>query len=349
MKEIQKKITDKLLLSEINRYPVSLLHGKMGLSIYFFQMSKNETKPEYQSIAEQLLEQILQHDLSPNHSIDVEEGLAGVGLGVTWLIKNGFVEGDLNEILETIDDIIFRRIAFQENQFHFSSTKLLGLTGYLIIRQKEQTDTNMRTVYQDLIIKAMNMLYAKIDDDFLNESYSFSIYHYQLPALLWVISKLIEADFYNYRIYKILDELRLRILSRIPLLHSNRLYLLWGLLKLIPCLNQDQESWIKHAKLLHQEISLDEIFENEMISRKIFISNGLSAIYILLHYINCNFPEYRIAFDPQTIYNKLQSSDAWNALLERDYFYNIHHGLLNGFPGVQLVLSHIKQHYEQNA
>jgi hypothetical protein len=32
-------------------------------------------------------------------------------------------------------------------------------------------------------------------------------------------------------------------------------------------------------------------------------------------------------------------------MIERDSFYKIHLGLLNGFPGVQLVLSHIKQHY----
>ena len=82
-----------------------------------------------------------------------------------------------------------------------------------------------------------------------------------------------------------------------------------------------------------------------MTGRKIFISNGLSMIYILLHAINSNFPDYQIPFEPQMIYNKLNNSDAWRTMLERDYFYQIHHGLLNGFPGVQLVLGHIKQHY----
>ena len=47
-------------------------------------------------------------DLSPNHSIAVEDGLAGIGLGVTYLIKNGFVEGDINELLEEIDNEIYR-------------------------------------------------------------------------------------------------------------------------------------------------------------------------------------------------------------------------------------------------
>ena len=101
-------------------------------------------------------------------------------------------------------------------------------------------------------------------------------------------------------------------------------------------------AWHNYIQMLYREISLDEILENEMTGRKIFISNGLSAVYMLLHAINRDFPDYPIPFDPQTIYTKLLNSDAWNALLERDYFYDIHHGLVNGFPGVQLVLEHIR-------
>jgi hypothetical protein len=56
--------------------------------------------------------------------------LAGIGLGVTWLVKNRFIEADLNEMLEVIDDAIFRRIAFLKEPSHFQSTMLLHLTGY---------------------------------------------------------------------------------------------------------------------------------------------------------------------------------------------------------------------------
>jgi hypothetical protein len=315
----------------------------MGLSIHFYQLSKLESNPDYHAKAEQLLDQIFERDLSPNHPIDVEDGLAGIGLGATWLVKNGFFESDLNELLEGIDDIIYRRIVFQPNSSHYSATQLLHLTGYLYIRLKEQTEQNQQSIYQDLIIKILNMLYEKIDEMFLNESFSFSVYHYQLPVFLWIIGRLLETGFYNDRIYKMLDTLQLSILSRFPVLHSNRLFLLWGMLNLKPYF--PNAAWDSYLQLLYREISLNEIFENEMKGRTIFISNGLSGIYILLHAINSNFPDYRIPFDPQTIYNRLENSDAWSALLEREYFYDIHHGLLNGFPGVQLVLSHIEQHF----
>ena len=344
MEDIQKQLTDKLLVSNLESYPASLFYGKTGLSVYFFHLSKIKSSPEYHAIADRLLDQVLLHGLSKNQSIDVEDGLAGVGLGVTWLIKNRFIESDLNELLEVLDNAIFRRIAFQKDTSGFSATRLLHLTGYLYIRLKEQTDINLKTLYQDLIIKVLNMLYSKIDNDFLNESYSFSANHYQLPVLLWVISKLLEAGFYNDRIYKILDTLQLSILSRFPLLHSNRLFLLWGILNLKPFLHH--AAWNNYIQMLYREISLYEIFENEITNRKIFISNGLSMIYILLHIINRDFPNYPIPFDPQAVYDKIRNSDAWNAMFERDYFYKIHHGLFNGFPGVQLVLSHIKINYE---
>jgi len=289
MEDIQKQLINKLLSSKLDSYPVGLFHGKMGLVIYCYHLSKIESNPEYQAMADRLLDQIILNNLSSNHSIDVEDGLAGVGLGITYLIKNRFVEGNINELLEVIDNEIFRKIAFQKDSSNFSPTQLLHLTGYLYTRLKEQPDKNMQTLYQDLIIKVLNMLYPKIDDGFLNESYAFSIYHYQLPVLLWVVSKLLEAGFYNDRIYKMIDTLQLNILSRFPLLHSNRLFLLWGMLNLKPYLLH-HVSWNNYIQMLYREISLDEILENEMTDRKIFISNGLSAIYILLHAINRDCP-----------------------------------------------------------
>jgi hypothetical protein len=113
------------------------------------------------------------------------------------------------------------------------------------------------------------------------------------------------------------------------------------MLHLIPFLHNNS-AWNNYIKLLYREIDVNEILEKEMTGRKIFIDNGLSGIYLLLHSINNDFSDYPIPFDPQLIYDKIWNSEAWSALLDRDYFYQIHHGLLNGFPGVQLVLAHIK-------
>jgi hypothetical protein len=66
-------------------------------------------------------------------------------------------------------------------------------------------------------------------------------------------------------------------------------------------------------------------------------------MYILLHYLDKNYSDFRIAYNPQKFYDKIIISEVWDSLLNKVYFFNIHQGLLNGFPGVQLILSHIQK------
>ena len=75
------------------------------------------------------------------------------------------------------------------------------------------------------------------------------------------------------------------------------------------------------------------------------ISNGYASLYFLLEGLKRDFPEYTIPFNPHLIYDRIISSDAWDALMENEYYYNIHRGLLNGFPGTVLALLNIKQRY----
>ena len=38
----------------------------------------------------------------------IENGLCGLGCGLQYLIQNGFLEGDINEILEDIDSEVIK-------------------------------------------------------------------------------------------------------------------------------------------------------------------------------------------------------------------------------------------------
>jgi hypothetical protein len=335
-----EQLHHRLLSSLDPTYPTGLAHGKMGLSIYFYHLSRLENDPKFQAIAEQILDQVIENGLSSNQSINVEEGLAGVGLGIIHLVKAGFVEGDVNELLEDIDQVIYRKLAFLENNTNYPSDELLHLIYYHYCRLIDQPNKHDRYPFEQLMIKLLNIFYANLTDDFLNESSTFSVYHYQLPLFLWITAKLLEQGFYDYRIYKMLDEMRLNVLSRFPVLHSNRLYLLWGMLALRPYLKDC--SWQDYIQLLYKEIDLGKIFQQEMKDRTIFISNGVGMMFLLLEAINRDYPDYRMAYDPQFIYERIIQSDAWNAMIEKEYFYNIHRGLLNGFTGAYLILLKIR-------
>lgn len=332
---------NKRLLQSIEKpYPIGLAQGKMGMCIYFYHLSKNEQEDTYKSIAEQLLDNVLEK-LSPDLPLNVESGLAGIALGISHLIQMGFVEGNVNELLEDFDNIIFRQLAFLQDDISTKKEESLHLLLYLSVRLSVQTDENNRYIYQELIIKTLNKFVSGITGDFFDETYSFSVYDYHTPMFVYIFSRLLEQDFYSELLYKILEELELNILSRVPLLHANRLYLLCGILPLVSYMRNPQ--WKEYADLLHKEISLRIVFEREMKNKHIFVSNGFSMVYLLLYYLEKKYPEYKIAYNPQDFYDKIISSEAWGSLSSKDYFFNIHCGLLNGFPGVQLVLHHIQK------
>lgn len=339
MEKYIKELNRRTFRSLDKAYPVGLFHGQMGVSIYFYHLSRMEKDDSYKIIAEQLLDDVLNR-LSSESSLSVENGLAGIGLGITHLIKFDFVEGDINELLEDIDNFIFKQIVFSPANYSVSKIELLHLLFYFYVRLKDQTSEDNIYIYQELLIEVLNLFAANLRGDFFNEYYSFSVYHYHLPMFLYICSKLLELNFYNDKIYKIVEAFEPMILSRLPLLHANRLYLLCGTLALISYMDNPQ--WKEYTTLLHKEISLDHIFKKEMKNKHIFISNGLSMMYILLNYLNRNYPEYKIDYNPQMFYDKITASEAWKSF-KKDYYFNIRQGLLNGFPGVQLVLSHIQK------
>jgi hypothetical protein len=98
-----------------------------------------------------------------------------------------------------------------------------------------------------------------------------------------------------------------------------------------------------HIHFLKDVIDIDYIVNMELRSQDIYITDGLSFVYILLFCIQANYPEYAINYSPQLFFNKISNSEAWNILLNRKFYK--HNGLFDGFPGANLVLLHIKKHF----
>lgn len=334
--EYVERLNRRVLNSIDKTYPVGLMHGQMGICIYFYHLYRIEKNENEKVIADQLLDDIL-GKISRESSISVEDGLAGVALGIIHLIRSDFIEGDVNELLEDIDSRIFNRLVFFSDKM-IKAEELLHLLFYFYIRFKHQNNDNDKYIYTELIIKSLDLFVMNYRNDLFDEYYTFSVYDYHLPVFVYICGKLFSLDFYNEKIMKIVKTFETLILSRLPVLHSNRLYLLTGILSIIPYMNNSD--WGNYASFLCKNINLNYILENEMKNKHIFISNGISMIYLLLNYLNKNYPEYKIEYDCNVFYNRIISSEAWEAF-KQDYYFEIHHGLVNGFPGVQLVLSYL--------
>ena len=322
-------------------YPFGLAHGKMGLLIYLYHLYDYTQEAIYKEKAERLLDDLLENALSKNAELTVEEGLCGVALGLDYIVKKQFVDGDINDLLSGIDDLLFKKLVFGNMESRYSLSQLIHFLYYIYKRLEIQTNDNERFPFEGLAIKLVNQLADLIDASFFEESYTFSIYQYHVPILMKTLSCLIQYDFYKDRIQKVLEQLSLYMFSLLPHLHLNRLYLLWGMLPLRDC----SPDWQRYVDELRKSINLDIIYNREIKGRDIYISNGYASLYFLLEGLNKDFPKYTIPFNPHLIYDRIISSDAWDALMENEYYYNIHRGLLNGFPGTVLALINIKQRY----
>lgn len=106
-----------------------LVNGKTGIMLYLYCYSRYVEEEYYEDFAGELLDGMLK--VSRLLPPDFEEGLAGVGWGVDWLIKHDFVEGDTNVVLKPIDNKLRTLLTYG------AETSLIGMLNYWAVRIRE--------------------------------------------------------------------------------------------------------------------------------------------------------------------------------------------------------------------
>jgi hypothetical protein len=134
MGKIHNKIVDYLICYSPFLKDIGLFHGKMGVIVALATYAKLYHDESVKDFVWELYEGMV-NNISPNMSIGIESGLAGIGYGITLLNQYGFVDCNLNEILQGIDMKIMehdpRRII--DTTFHRG---LYGLLCYIALREK---------------------------------------------------------------------------------------------------------------------------------------------------------------------------------------------------------------------
>ena len=134
-----QRIANALLLNASFIPNLGLLNGKMGIVIFFFHYARYTGKEVYSNYAGELIDEIYE-EIHADSPIDFADGIAGIGWGLEYLIKNGFVEAELNETLAEIDAKI---ISVCKAGFQKENNILTGLAGtgfYLLTRIKSFED-----------------------------------------------------------------------------------------------------------------------------------------------------------------------------------------------------------------
>lgn len=332
---LNKQLINKLISSLDGDFPLGLTYGKMGVCIYFYQMERLGKTDQYRVIGDKVLDDVLT-EISSVESLNVEDGLAGIALGLIFLVRKKYIEANLNELLVDVDDVIYKYLMFHENKSIIPVKDILGYIYYFNIRLEEISNEQDQSVFKDVIAYLVECLFENVNENFFDDYDKFSVYYYQLPLLFFVFAGLLEKGIYTSRIFHILDEWKMRLITRIPLLHMNRLYLLWGMLTIKPFLKDTD--FIQYVDQIKRSVDVKYLIEREINIKNIFVTNGYSLLFVLLKLIDKKYPLYSFVYDENQIVDKIKTSPAWKNLQDVPSFYRIHRGLLNGFLGVDLLL-----------
>ncbi len=180
-----EEIADHLMQISPEVYNPGLLHGKMGIAIFFFHLYRYSNDEKYADCGYTLIEE-LQSQINNKTSPFYESGLSGIGTGIEYLVQNGFVEGDTDEILQDVDRQIIFTIKFMPHQ-HFSIRKgLCGLGRYLLYRKSNRNSsfsTNPET--DQMLERILRIIEARTNNLLTNKQNLISIEEWT-DVLAWL-------------------------------------------------------------------------------------------------------------------------------------------------------------------
>ena len=129
-----RRISEYLLLKSSYMRDIGLFHGKMGIAVSLFAYANKYDDKLMEEYAWDLLQQVYE-GVHSDLPIGLENGLIGIGDGVTLLYENKWVEGELNAILSDVDEKIMERDPRRIKDFSIRSG-IGGLLLYLTIRER---------------------------------------------------------------------------------------------------------------------------------------------------------------------------------------------------------------------
>ena len=182
---------------------LGLKDGKMKAIIFFFHYSRLTNDEHYKTNAEQLLDELCE-SIAFNMSLSFADGLCGIGWGISYLLQQGFIEGNADEILSEIDSCIIREIFLETITDLSLDSGLLGIANYIGIRVSSTWDT--KDTYSSLLLKE-NLIY-------LLDHLERNLYNnYEVSKGDWLkwLRNIRKTDFYKTKIDNLIQFLEIKM------------------------------------------------------------------------------------------------------------------------------------------
>lgn len=210
-------------LAELTARETSLgLAGKLGTAIYFLEYSRISTDQNFLLIGEQLISEVLEDMSLDTCTFNYRNGILGIGTGIAYLYDRQFIQGESDEVLSEIDELVHNAVNFRTIEKKNLSTDLIGLLYYLYLRVKGREEPTLsRLKNQEHLIYAIDWLenlwrLGEIAGlkvyTILSLLHSIKVYPTKTELLLKEQLEILSSDS-NYNVYSEIDLLENRHLS----------------------------------------------------------------------------------------------------------------------------------------
>lgn len=145
-----------------------LFYGRIGLVLFFYHYSKYSKNIKYAELADLLLSDIVAH-VYKEIPVSLNNGLCGLGMAISYLFSEGFVDGDEDDVLFEIDKQIEKNISLDNTDLSFE-TGILGVLYYLVCRlsRTKRSDNFSSNFKNKVYIIAEELVYNRDSSDGYN-------------------------------------------------------------------------------------------------------------------------------------------------------------------------------------
>src|SRR5574344_405669 len=220
------------------------LDGNLGLAIFMYEASRYLGEKKFEIIANRLIDKVFEN---PPLNTNFITGLAGISLGIEYLVDNRFCKGSKNVLLES-DDLIFKHIIDSSIEGSFLDNVL-----YLVYYTKQ-------------INKKNEKILLELEINYLLLNLSVFLYRNSI---------------YRNKIYCMLNEVIEVIMTLIPNVHFNKLYLAFTLKNVNSILGN--RNLDKYIKMLINSVEKERLYEDLDEKEYYSIGDGLPNVVIFLY------------------------------------------------------------------